>query len=268
MERLGTYLDNPPTDGTAERSQQPMDYGAVQQSGGVTYAEDAAGECPWCRGAKFMAVRQMSGGIFTGNVTKPCGRCAAVRHEARWERIGVAPILRFEDWRDVPEMRPARKACDELLEGKRHAVVLSAQTGRGKTHLAKATVVEWVERGKGSALFRTVPEILDELRSAYGEDTPYSLHERMKTYGEIGLLVLDDLGAEKGTEWAQEKLFSIVDKRLGAGQKRPTFVTSNVHPDSTTIPARIKSRLAPGVIQIAGGLDFRQQSFEPAPWAR
>jgi DNA replication protein DnaC len=166
-------------------------------------------------------------------------------------------------------MRDARKACDDLLEGKRHCVYLSAQTGRGKTHLAKATTVAWIERGKGSAVFRTVPDLMDELRQSFDSDAPWSLTERMKSYEKADLLVLDDLGAEKATDWVAERLFSLIDKRLGAGRTRPTFVTSNVRPDSDRIPMRIASRLAPGLVQIDGGVDFRQKQFtEPAPWAR
>jgi DNA replication protein DnaC len=224
--------------------------------------------CSWCNGARYVAVREYTGGMFTGNRYKPCGKCAAVEREARWDRIGVAPILTFDDWRDAVAMRPAKQACEELLAGKRHVAFLTAGTGCGKTHLAKATVVEWVRQGKGSALFRTVPELLQELRDTFDDDTPHGLSQRMKAYADIGLLVLDDLGAEKGTEFAQEKLFSIVDRRLGAGRKKPTLVTSNCAPDSDRIGHRVASRLAPGHVHIPNGIDFRQQHLEPKPWAR
>lgn len=266
-QRLSTALGNE-TAGPVERELREMDYAVVRTYGDTVVPSDEP-VCNWCKGAHYVAVREFTGGMFTGNRVKPCGKCSAQRHEARWDRIGVSPILRFEDWRDVPAMQQARKACDELLEGKRHCVYLSAQTGRGKTHLAKATVVAWVERGKGSAVFRTVPDILDELRQSFDADAPWSLTERMRAYEKADLLVLDDLGAEKATDWVAERLFSLIDKRLGAGRNRPTFVTSNVAPDSDRIPMRIASRLAPGLIQINGGVDFRQKQFsDPAPWAK
>lgn len=51
----------------------------------------------------------------------------------------------------------------------------------------------------------------------------------METYRKCGLLILDDLGAEKPTEWVRERIFSIIDYRYG--NMLPTWGTSNLTPD-------------------------------------
>ena len=54
------------------------------------------------------------------------------------------------------------------------------------------------------------------------------------------LLVLDDLGAEKSSDWVDEKLFEIIHRRYVAGMK--TVITTNLHPERGVSP-RIADRL-------------------------
>lgn len=240
---------------------------AARYAGLETLAETAAAEgaCSMCFGSNYVIRRRRGASVMDDNGRPaPCPRCAAERHERRWKAIGIHALLRFEDWQPVAIMEPVRKACDELIAGKRWCVFASAPTGRGKTHLAIATVVAWVTAGKGTAQFRTVPELMDELRSTYDDSSGHTITERMRVFEDAGLLVLDDLGAEKGSDWVSEKLFRIIDHR--SLEKKPTFVTTNARPGSETIPARIRSRLAPGAIEIQGGADYRQ-SQAPMPYA-
>jgi DNA replication protein DnaC len=110
--------------------------------------------------------------------------------------------------------------------------------GSGKTHLAVAIANYRLEHGD-SALFMTVPDLLDHLRSAYAPtaETEYDdLFERVRN---APLLVLDDLGAESSTPWAQEKLFQLINHRYL--HKLCTVITTNVELDR--LDPRIRSRL-------------------------
>jgi DNA replication protein DnaC len=158
-------------------------------------------------------------------------------------------------------MREAKKACDELLAGKRWAVLLCAGTGRGKTHLATATVHAFAQSGKGNALFRKAPDLFEELRDAYDPAATYSLNSLVQLYESRDLLVIDDLGSEyhkpgDGVDWIDEKLFRIVDSRYE--RRKRTLITTNLRPDSPTIPARIRSRLAGCEVVVEGGSDYRR----------
>ncbi len=100
-------------------------------------------------------------------------------------------------------------------------LVFLGGNGSGKTHLAAAIAHEWQAAGRRFEFF-FVPDLLDTLRAAYGqdEDVPASTAERLRTCDH---LVLDDLGVHGSTAWAQEKLFQILNYRYNA--KLPTVIT-------------------------------------------
>ena len=116
-------------------------------------------------------------------------------------------------------------------------LVMMGTYGCGKTHLAAAIANTCVEYGMNT-LFLTVPDLLDWLRYSYGS-TSSSFEQRFEEIRNVGLLVLDDLGAQNATQWAGEKLFQIIDYRYS--RKLPTVVTTNLsHED---LDDRIRSRL-------------------------
>ncbi|TFG49007.1 MAG: AAA family ATPase, partial [Anaerolineales bacterium] len=87
-------------------------------------------------------------------------------------------------------------------------------------------------------LFLTVPDLLDTLRFAYdAEDT--TVEQRFDQIRTSTLLVLDDFGTQNATEWAQEKLFQIINYRYI--NHLPVVITTNLSLDQ--IEPRIRSRL-------------------------
>lgn len=109
--------------------------------------------------------------------------------------------------------------------------------GTGKTHLAAAIANQVVERG-GPTLFLTVPDLLDWLRFSFESDES-SLEQRLEEIRSIHLLVLDDLGTQNATPWAEEKLYQIINHRYV--NKLPMVVTTNLLLNE--IDGRITSRL-------------------------
>jgi DNA replication protein DnaC len=110
--------------------------------------------------------------------------------------------------------------------------------GCGKTHLAAAIANRCVERGQ-PVLFITVPDLLDHLRAAFAPASPAEYDARFEQVRTAPVLILDDLGTESSTPWAQEKLFQIFNYRYNA--RLPTVITTN-H-DLEEIPLRLRSRL-------------------------
>ncbi|MHB0923773.1 MAG: ATP-binding protein [Bellilinea sp.] len=109
--------------------------------------------------------------------------------------------------------------------------------GTGKTHLAAAIANQVVELG-GPTLFLTVPDLLDWLRFSFESDES-SLEQRLEEIRSINLLVLDDLGTQNATPWAEEKLYQIINHRYV--NKLPMVVTTNLLLNE--IDGRITSRL-------------------------
>jgi DNA replication protein DnaC len=111
--------------------------------------------------------------------------------------------------------------------------------GCGKTHLAAAIANYRLQEGH-SALFVVVPDLLDRLRAAYSPTSTVTYDQRFQEIRTHPLLILDDLGTQSNTPWADEKLFQIFNHRYVA--ELPTVITTNCELDE--IEVRIRSRLS------------------------
>jgi len=118
-------------------------------------------------------------------------------------------------------------------------LMLKGGYGCGKTHLAAAIANTCVERGQ-PVLFITVPDLLDHLRATFAPSSSVEYDTRFEDVRATSVLILDDLGTESSTPWAQEKLFQIFNYRYNA--KLPTVITTNRELEE--IPLRLRSRLA------------------------
>ncbi len=139
-------------------------------------------------------------------------------------------------------------------------LVLKGGYGCGKTHLAAAIANHRLAMGH-PALFISVPDLLDHLRSTYAPSSSVSYDRRFDQVRNTPLLVLDDLGSQSNTEWAQEKLYQIFNHRYNA--RLPTIITTNEELES--IEMRIRSRMVdPGLVQIITILapDFRRSGVD------
>jgi DNA replication protein DnaC len=117
-------------------------------------------------------------------------------------------------------------------------LILKGSYGCGKTHLAAAIANQQVEHGR-PVLFVVVPDLLDHLRAAFAPDSAVSFDRRFDTVRTAELLILDDLGTQSSTSWAQEKLYQILNYRYNA--QLPTVITTNRELDD--LDPRLRSRL-------------------------
>jgi DNA replication protein DnaC len=136
-------------------------------------------------------------------------------------------------------LRRVYRGARTFADDPRGWLVLLGGYGCGKTHLAAAIANEQLAKGR-PALFVVVPDLLDHLRATYSPHSTVTYDERFKQVRDAPLLILDDLGAQSSTEWAQEKLFQIFNYRYNA--RLPTVITSNLELEDFDI--RIRSRLA------------------------
>jgi DNA replication protein DnaC len=198
---------------------------------------------------------------YTGERTRwarPC-ICQTERLQDRTRRLlrqsGI-PEARWGDGFDKLETLPG--IADAIKEAERLAsdgfdrpfLTLAGPVGCGKTHLAIAISLGWIERGF-AVLFKPVAEFLRECREATSvrwSDEEGS-HEEPREGKIIGpllrypLVILDDIGAQRFTEAREEWLFDVIDHRYR--NDMATIFTSNVQMER--MPERLASRLADGV---------------------
>lgn len=130
----------------------------------------------------------------------------------------------------------------------------SKTAGTGKSTLAIQILKNFIWRGF-EGVFITAPALLLELRSCF--DSGESEQEKINYYSKVDLLILDDLGTEKLTEYAEMVLYVIIDKRYSYLKK--TIITSNFNLKelSEKLNNRIASRLASGIVYKLDAKDYR-----------
>ena len=140
------------------------------------------------------------------------------------------------------------KICKDYSLQLLNSLFLTGSCGSGKTHLAVSVLREMVKNNLlEDATFITVPELLLEIRQTFQPPSLgiiYSETDVIESYTSIPFLILDDLGAEKASEWTITTLYLIIDRRNR--EERPTIFTSNLSLSEIEhrLSARIASRLA------------------------
>jgi DNA replication protein DnaC len=227
-------------------------------------------------------------------------------NDTYWKSIdvdGVERVVRCDCWRSdlaarlLAEARiPPRFSRAELgnfehdMDTQRHAwqkatafvdafpvvdkgLLLFGPHGVGKTHLAIGILKACIRTKGARAFFFETRELLRLVRDTYNRSVEETEMEILKPLLDADLLVLDDLGAERTSEWVQETLGLVVNTRYNG--KRPTIFTSNLvdGPDNTDprsfifqLGARTRSRLIEMCdwVEIQGA-DIREVGADASP---
>ncbi|MGQ9585663.1 MAG: ATP-binding protein [Anaerolineae bacterium] len=209
--------------------------------------------CPICKGLGYVRLDLPVGHPDFGKLF-PC-----VCREAEFQARKVAQLLRASDLSLLSHMtfetfNPEGRGM--LLPDQRQSLEIAYRTaltfaehpegwllleggyGCGKTHLAAAIANHCLARGQ-VALFVVVPDLLDHLRATFAPGSTITFDEQFEAVRTVPVLILDDLGTQSSSPWAQEKLYQLINYRYNA--RLPTVVTTN-QPIAEMDP-RIRSRL-------------------------
>lgn len=156
----------------------------------------------------------------------------------------------------MPGVRPAFDACQQFAAAPTGTLYLSGTYGCGKTHLAIAIALACLDRGV-PVLFQTAPDFLRALRATFGTEAAGQYEAVFALAANIEVLVIDDLGAQKNSDWAAEQLFQLINHRYL--RRLPTVITSNLTAAQIEQQSpRLASRLADSRVVEVTGADYRR----------
>lgn len=148
----------------------------------------------------------------------------------------------------VAEARDARTTVPRIVSGP--SLLLLGGTGTGKTHQAFGAVRALAASGAVCPWqVITAADLYASLRPRPGVD-PETVFDGV---ARVALLVLDDLGAAKGSEWTEEITFRLINARYE--HQRPTLITSNVQPRE--LAAALGERVASRLVEMAARVVLR-----------
>ena len=115
------------------------------------------------------------------------------------------------------------KNFDVISNSNKNGLFIAGDCGVGKSHLAFAIANGLLKQGN-SVIAMTMIDLLIKLKSAYSTENRTE-EQILKLYEDCVLLVIDDLGKEKPTDWVLQMIYAIIDRRYNA--KKPTIITTN-----------------------------------------
>ena len=178
--------------------------------------------------------------------------------EHRMREMGIRRLwwdLGFEDFKSEAGL-PVLSECVKYVEGwpqTEGLVIYSAGKGNGKTLLAASIL-----KGVGDGFFVNCAEMLVAIRLSYDDGSPTDVLAKCRV---APLLVIDDMGAHKTTDWVQEQLYVLLNYRIE--EILPTIITTKAEDFSRVFGERIGSRVFGHcrVLTLKGG-DYRREKHE------
>jgi DNA replication protein DnaC len=205
----------------------------------------AADICPKCEG---------SGYVFTDTGAQPCecSRDRELEQAFRNARLPKKFLTKSLDSFTSKEQRQkdillASKSFLQTFRGNTHddpgkGLLLLGREGSGKTHIAIALLKEVIRKGY-TGLYWNVPELFLELRRLMSGNSDVAEADLFDEARRVDLLVLDDLGAERSSEYVLDRLYVLINGRYQ--NDTSTIITSNCTLDElrNQIGPRIVSRI-------------------------
>ena len=214
-----------------------------------------ADKCPICGGLGWKTVER--DGI---TAAERCECSLLERTRVHAERAGIPPLYEeasFENFslqRNNPPVHKilfkafndANSFADQFpFQTKKGGLLFIGGNGSGKTHLATAVLRELIRKGFQGVFF-SYQHLLEKIRSGYDPTSGASAREAYQAALDCEVLLLDDLGAHRVTDWVEDTINSIVTHR--ANHRLPVIATTNCRDESVdgTMPSATAAQITRG----------------------
>lgn len=202
--------------------------------------EDGLVHCATCGGAKEKRLH-FNGRNMKVPVLCQCRVAAMQKEEAdraaqeemmRISRIKSVSLMdaryknaKFENYEECSDnskvLKLARRYTEQFkeMEKNNQGILFYGTVGTGKSYTAACIANALMEKAT-TVIMTSFVKVLSDIRSAEDEA------EYLASLNKPRLLIIDDLGAERGTEYALEKVYNVIDSRVRA--KKPMILTTNL----------------------------------------
>nr|WP_068792316.1 ATP-binding protein [Brevibacillus laterosporus] len=248
----------------------------VVQQNSMNFLSDQEYVCPHCK--RVVPKKEVE--IFgKKKLVQPICECEAkaakeemrrfTEHQQRKEierRFSISALgKRFEEstfdtfiQREGSEMafKQAKKYAFEFEQSGSLSLMLWGTYGNGKSRLA-ASVANYLKESGKTVVFQSVPELLERIRHTFNKKNAETEQQIMTALLQCDLLILDDIGAEKVTDWVNDVLFRVIDGRYR--KQLPTLYTSNLKPSE--LDEKLGSRIYDRILETCIPIQNKASSY-------
>lgn len=200
---------------------------AFKATNGMHPAELLQYDCPLCDDREIILIVQEDGSVSARNC-----QCKAQKIQKRiFKASGLTEeqaLMTIKDYKPAPDTMKMYQMAENYLdnkswrEGKGFALVGSV--GVGKTMLAQIIASE-IMRDNKTVIFIPTTSLMAELLAAQFSNDKSEFEQRIDKLIKADVVIFDDIGKEKPTEWVQNQYFRIIDGRYNS--RKATGYTSN-----------------------------------------
>jgi len=137
-----------------------------------------------------------------------------------------------------------KKYADEFDKKNAMGILIGSRPGVGKTHLMAAITNQLIEQNM-FVVFMPVPDLLQEFKNSY-QNKDISEEKLLHKLTHSALLILDDIGAEKTTDWTTDRLYTVINNRYI--NNKPMIFTTNC--DLKELKNRLGERVVSRIMEV------------------
>lgn len=222
--------------------------------------------CPRCRDVGLLR-RDVAAGHpeFGQPIECPCGLIAARRGLRIWEASQIPAAFKSFTLDSYAALSGRNQLVSDLREWQASDrwLLLTGDVGVGKTGIAVSILIDAMRHGS-AGLYVTTPMFLSRLRATYreqGEDVDEMAI--LASVTSVPLLVLDELGVVRLSEWGMEKIWTVINERWLAGRR--TIVTSNLRIEDGSLEAYLGTRTLDRIRGLADIVTLNGSSLRGLP---